>query len=99
MNVWKDYFTDPRCSFYKSSRVEKIQSRANAFYRKAVELDIVGIAKAGDKYSQDKLGNMFHNGRGVDQNYSKALELYRKATEQGHADAQDNLGYIYGVLQ
>ena len=29
-------------------------------------------------------------------NYKKAIEWYEKAAEQGHADAQYNLGGIYG---
>jgi len=58
LNVWKGRFADPELPFYKSSRVEKNQSRANAFYRKAVELDIEGTAEAGDQYAQACLGYM-----------------------------------------
>ncbi len=52
MNFWKGRFADTRYSFYISSRVELNRSRANAFYRKAVDLDIEGMAEAGDKYAQ-----------------------------------------------
>ena len=34
---------------------------------------------------------MYDNGRGVKQDYIKAVELYQKAAEQGHAEAQFNL--------
>ena len=38
---------------------------------------------------------MYSNGQGVEQDYKKAVEWYRKAAEQGHADAQNNLGFMY----
>ncbi|KAF9434731.1 Heat shock 70 kDa protein 12A [Entomortierella beljakovae] len=41
------------------------------------------------------LGEMFEQGRGVQRNYSKALELYSRAAKQGHAGAQINLGSMY----
>jgi len=44
MNVWKAYFVDPEIPCYKSSRVEKNEIRVNAFYRKAVDLDIERMA-------------------------------------------------------
>ena len=45
--------------------------------------------------AQYLLGNIYYIGRGVDNNYSTALEWYRKAAEQGHANAQHNLGLMY----
>ena len=38
---------------------------------------------------------MYHNGRGVDVNYKKAVQWHEKAAEQGVAKAQYNLGLIY----
>jgi len=38
---------------------------------------------------------MYENGRGVPQNYKQAAIWYRKAADQGHADAQSNLGLMY----
>ena len=38
---------------------------------------------------------MYQHGHGVDVNYKKAIEWYEKAVEQGHADAQYNLGFMY----
>ena len=38
---------------------------------------------------------MYSYGEGVPQDYKKAIEWYQKAAEQGHADAQYNLGWIY----
>ncbi len=46
---------------------------------------------------------MHITGRGVPQDYARAVEWYRKAAEQGHTIAQSNLGFMYaiglGVLQ
>ena len=38
---------------------------------------------------------MYHQGKGVKQDYSKAREWYEKAAKQGHATAQDDLGFMY----
>jgi len=59
---------DPEYSFYESTRVEKNESRAKAFYWKALDLDIKGMAEAGDQYAQACLGWMYRFGRGVDEN-------------------------------
>ncbi|HEM9355462.1 TPA: sel1 repeat family protein, partial [Streptococcus agalactiae] len=41
------------------------------------------------------LGVRYDNGRGVRQDYTQAVQWYRKAAEQGLADAQYNLGMMY----
>jgi len=41
------------------------------------------------------LGLMYQYGRGVDKNISTAVEWFRKAAEQGYADAQFRLGLKY----
>ena len=38
---------------------------------------------------------MYASGRGVPQDDAEAVKWYRKAAEQGHADAQNNLGVMY----
>ena len=38
---------------------------------------------------------MYHNGQGVAQDFKAALVWYRKAADQGHAEAQFNLGAMY----
>jgi len=46
---------------------------------------------------------MYHEGKGVLQDYQKAMEWSLKAAEQGDADAQFEIGRVYhegkGVLQ
>ena len=38
---------------------------------------------------------MYENGQGVAQDYSAAMKWYRMAADQGHANAQYNLGIMY----
>jgi len=38
---------------------------------------------------------MYNEGLGVPQDYKEAVRLYRLAAEQGHAEAQYNLGQMY----
>jgi hypothetical protein len=42
---------------------------------------------------------MYDNGLGVPQNYTEAVEWYRRAAEQGYASAQFNLGVMYAAGQ
>ena len=48
-----------------------------------------------DKLSLAALGNYYKNGFGVEQNYEKAFELYKKSAEQGYDLAQFELGIMY----
>ena len=45
--------------------------------------------------AQSNLGVMYANGQGVGQSDATAAKWYRKAAEQGHAQAQFNLGVMY----
>lgn len=61
--------------------------------------DIV-YAAAEPEQSEDpkelnKIGDDYYFGRGVEKDYSKACEYYRRAAELGYADAQNNLGIMY----
>jgi hypothetical protein len=38
---------------------------------------------------------MYRNGQGVAQNYSQAVDWYRKAGTQGHSNSLNNLGVFY----
>jgi TPR repeat protein len=54
-------------------------------------------ANKGDAYSQKIIGDCFFNATGgvTDKDYSKAVEYYRKAAEQGYVPAQYSLAVIY----
>ena len=59
-------------------------------------------AKQGYAKAQYNLGNMYHDGQGVPQDYKESVKWYSLAAKQGNADAQANLGNRYyqgqGVL-
>ena len=60
-------------------------------------------AESGDADAQFTLGLMYHQGRGVVQDYAEAAVQFRRAAKQGDAGAQSNLGAMYdkgqGVVQ
>ena len=64
-----------------------------------IEADINAIiekAKTGNENAQYTLGGYYCFGsNGVEQSYSKAAYWWEKAAEQGHSDAQFNLGVCY----
>ncbi len=73
--------------------------------RTQAELDAEfdGLVKGIDKLLADQLkkNNQLESGvnddthQGVPQDYKQAAAWYRKAAEQGDAEAQDNLGFLY----
>ena len=52
-------------------------------------------AAQGDAKAQIDLGQRYHFGRGVPQDYDKAREWYEKAATQGDATGQNSLGTLY----
>ena len=62
------------------------------------------LAEQGDARAQYELGERYEKGRdGLASNYEEALRWFRRAAEQGHAGAQNNIGGAYreghGVAQ
>ena len=47
--------------------------------------------------AQYNLGLMYANGEGVPEDDAEAVHWYRKAAEQGDANAQNNLGVMYDI--
>jgi TPR repeat protein len=45
------------------------------------------------------LGTVYFEGQGVKQDDKEAMKWYRRAADQGYADAQYNLGVMYGQGQ
>ena len=59
----------------------------------SVDLEmIVESAVKGSAAAQFYLGEKFYYGKGTTQDYKEALKWFKKAAEQGDADAQYNLG-------
>ena len=52
------------------------------------------LAQAGDPDAQFNMGQAYKLGRGVQSDFSVALDWYRKAAAQGHLRAEDNLGLL-----
>ena len=65
--------------------------------------NVLAKAEKGDPNAQNYLGMMYFQGRGVGQDFAKALEWFHKSAKKGHASAMNNIGIIYytgkGVLQ
>ena len=55
----------------------------------------LSLAEDGDPESQRELAFMYQQGKGIQQNYKKAVFWYTKAAEQGNQSAQFNLATMY----
>jgi antitoxin component YwqK of YwqJK toxin-antitoxin module len=53
------------------------------------------LAEKGDAKAQNKLGEKYYYGRGVEKDYKKAINWYRKAAEQGNDSGQTMTGVMY----
>ena len=89
----------------KKSELEAIEAGRcydNHNYAKALELSL-NAAEQNDPSAQVLLGEMYHYGHGVAQDYQEAVKWYRKAAEQGDDYGLNNLGFMYengyGVTQ
>ena len=64
-------------------------------YSKLTAKELIVLAEQGDPEAQFILGYRYKTGRGIKQNYKKAVEWLTKAAIQGHSDAQNSLGVCY----
>ncbi|MCR5723303.1 MAG: tetratricopeptide repeat protein [Lachnospiraceae bacterium] len=88
---------------------EEAQKSFNSlFHRQRFKITTTGTSSSSRRpynetekkviYSPDKqfaLGEKCYYGRGVEKSYEKAIEWYEKAANQGHAEAQCSLGYMF----
>ena len=85
----------PSCSSAPSKQIKKAEDPAILEWRREAE--------RGDPSAQASLGDMYHVGLGVAQDYAEALRWYRKAAEQDNPNAQEAIGAMYerghGVAQ
>ena len=49
----------------------------------------------GDNYAMNDLGALYYDGRGCEQDFTKAVYYYEIAAKQGNMQSQENLGYCY----
>ncbi|NNJ83559.1 MAG: sel1 repeat family protein, partial [Gammaproteobacteria bacterium] len=52
-------------------------------------------AEQGDAETQNRLGNMYYHGDGIQKNHKLAAHWFDKAAEQGYAPGQFNLARLY----
>jgi len=64
-------------------------------FDKAVELLQPLAEKDGNARAQEKIGRLYHRGKGLPKDAGKASEWYLKAAEQGDAAAAARLGTMY----
>lgn len=82
-----DLYDTYRESLFKKSPAEN----------KATVEKLFPLAEKGDPESQFKLGMHLFMGMGIELDRNKADQFYLKASNQGHADAQYNLGWSYSI--
>jgi TPR repeat protein len=56
-------------------------------------------AEKGNSTAQYNLGLIYHDGRGVGENFREAAKWFKAAAENGLADAQYNLGLMLALGQ
>jgi hypothetical protein len=56
---------------------------------------LIPLTEKGDSRAQYQLANMYMDGKGVEQDVSKAICLYETSADQGYVEAQHYLGVIY----
>ena len=56
---------------------------------------LIPLAEKGDAKAQYHLANMYMDGKGVEQDISKAIHLYEMSADRGCMEAQHYLGVIY----
>lgn len=103
----KDVISDTELlleSLKNEKTIEEVQSKESKKivksyqYEDKDEMDIakwIRLAQSGDSYSQNKLGNVYYNGKGRKLNYREAVNWYKKSARAGNADAQNNLANCY----
>ena len=79
--------SDWRRQFNNWRETEAKQSELSSLLQKA---------EAGDVFSQNYLGLIYASGTDVPKDYTKAMVWFRKAAEQGDADAMESLARLYG---
>lgn len=65
---------------------------------------VIRAAKHGDAKAQFSLGEMYYIGDSVPQDYGEAVKWFRKAADQGYAEAQEpqfvsTMGFMYDIGQ
>ena len=92
-NLWQQLPFSPRSFAHR---------RTDAAWPKHADGTFVCLspaAKQGDADARCSLGVCYDSGKGVQQDKKEAVQRYRKAAEQGDADAQFNLAHTHTHTQ
>jgi len=54
-----------------------------------------GLAEQGNGFAKNRLGELYRDGKGTDQNFEAAAAWFQKATDDGYLRAYWNLGRMY----
>ena len=86
--------------YYNGVVVPVDRSESAKLWKKALTLGIYPVPRGWETWRTDveaKLGTMYLNGDGVQQNYDEAFRYLTRAASAGDTLAQNNLGYMYGT--
>ena len=78
-----------------TSITDQAQALLDAEDYEAAILLLQEAADQGDPVAQNKLGNCYSNGWGVEQDYEEALKWYHLAADQGYENSMTNIGQFY----
>ena len=92
-SIWLLFLASPSIALVTEYR-KAIDAYKKEDYKTSYDL-ILPLAKKGFAQAQYNLGIMYANGKGVEKNYSKAIEWWILAAGQGNDKAQYSLGLMY----
>ena len=78
----------------EKSRDPAVKARSNNLYKEA-RTWLLSAAGQNFDLAQDRLGDLFYFGLGVDKNFQEAADWYTRAARQGHKESQFALGEMY----
>lgn len=74
---------------------EEDHEAANKIYKKLKKVYETAITLVSSSTAMNNLGFMYLDGKGVKQNYKKAIELFERAIKSENCNAMNNLGYMH----
>lgn len=77
---------------YYSLGMERFET---GYYKQAVSFFSIAGETYQNSSAENNLGYCYAEGLGTEQDYTKAVECFLKAAEQGNISAENNLGYCY----
>lgn len=69
--------------------------QAQSYYKSALEQYKADYKEENNDFTAYRIGKMYLNAQGTEQNAKQAVEWFEKSAEQGNPDAAYQLGYIY----